>query len=245
MKMNHSADLTRVSALKQNSLPGRSRANNRISGVRISLCERDKRSTFQHKSRTLAFYNKNARQFCASTQRLNLRKLYSAFLHELPSTAHILDAGCGSGRDTKAFLAKGHKVKAIDASHQLALMATKFTGQHCQTVSFQNMDFHHEFDGIWACASLLHISHAEMPVVLRRFANALKHDGVLFVSLKEGHGEHISEDGRFFSHYTPTDFAALLTGEGLFRTLRAWKTNTPDSSGQITGWLNFLARTTS
>jgi 2-polyprenyl-3-methyl-5-hydroxy-6-metoxy-1,4-benzoquinol methylase len=245
MKINHSTGLARISARKQNTLPRCEKAKNRIFGVRIGTCECDKHSAFRAKSKTLAFYNKNARQFCGSTKRLNLGKLYSPFLKELPSGAHILDAGCGSGRDTKAFLEKGYKVKAIDASHEVALIATKFTGQHCQTVLFQNMDFHHEFDGIWACASLLHISHQEMPIVLRRFANALKQDGVLFVSLKEGQGEHIAEDGRFFSHYTIKDFTALLTGGGLFRAMRVWKTTAPDSSGQITGWLNFLARKTS
>jgi 2-polyprenyl-3-methyl-5-hydroxy-6-metoxy-1,4-benzoquinol methylase len=245
MKINHSADLARISVRKQNTLLQREGGKDRILGVKIGPCERDKRSTFQRRSKTLAFYNKNARQFCSSTQRLNLRKLYSSFLKELPPAAHILDAGCGSGRDTKAFLARGYKVKAIDASHQLALMATKFTGQHCETVSFQNMDFHHKFDGIWACASLLHTSRAEMSLILRRFANALKQNGVLYVSLKEGHGEYLAEDGRFFSHYTQRDFATLLTGKGLFKIMRAWKTNTPDSSGQMTNWLNFLAQKTS
>jgi SAM-dependent methyltransferase len=38
--------------------------------------------------------------------------VYEPFLTLLPDNSHILDAGCGSGRDSLYFLQNGYKVKA-------------------------------------------------------------------------------------------------------------------------------------
>jgi SAM-dependent methyltransferase len=133
------------------------------------------------KSATLAFYAKNAQKFCRSTAHRNLNKLYAPFLNELSPGACILDAGCGSGRDTKAFLAKGYQVEAIDISPQLAQMTTEFTRHNCRVMSFQEMNFKDEFDGIWACASLLHSPHNEIGVILDRFAKAKREGFSMFL----------------------------------------------------------------
>jgi len=191
-------------------------------------------------SGTLSFYKDNAREFYASTANLKAHNLYVPFLKELSPGSRILDAGCGSGRDAKAFKAQGFAVEAVDASPELARLASRLIGQTCQIASFQQIDFRSEFDGIWACASLIHVPGSEIRGVLRRLARALKPSGVLYVSLKEGHGEKVLTDGRFFNYYTSTEFKQLLTADGLFEILNIWKTKALDSSGQT--WLNFLAR---
>ncbi len=104
------------------------------------------------------------------------------------------------------------------------------------------MEFNACFDGIWACASLLHVPHNEVADVLHRLARALKPRGILYASLKEGKGEHIAEDGRFFSYFSLDEFVTLLTEHNLFHILRAWRSDDPDSSGRVSSWLNLLAR---
>src|SRR5439155_961832 len=135
-----------------------------------------------------------------------LNELYEPFLKELAPNAHILDAGCGSGRDSKAFLDHGFIVTAIDASPQMAHAASTLTNQPCKVLSFQEMDFREEFNGIWACASILHVPKAEMPDVMKRFVTGLKPGGIFYISLKEGEGERIAEDGRFFNYYSAESF---------------------------------------
>ena len=89
--------------------------------------------------------------------------LYGAFLSKLPAGATILDAGCGSGRDARAFRDRGYRVTAFDASPALAALATAHCGFEVQVRSFADVREVDAYDGIWACASLVHVSLAQMP----------------------------------------------------------------------------------
>jgi SAM-dependent methyltransferase len=189
---------------------------------------------------TLAFYEKHAREYWESTVRRDLHQLYQPFLKQLLSGAHILDAGCGSGRDTKAFLERGYRVTAIDASPEMARLATAFTGQPCNILSFQQMEFREEFDGIWACASILHVPKCEMFDVMRRFIRALKVGGHLYISLKEGEGERLAEDGRFYNYYTEDSFREVLGNFPTLCEVSFWKTEETRPGKTVIPWLNYL-----
>lgn len=189
---------------------------------------------------TVNYYDTHAREYCESTLHLDLYEVYERFLKELASGAHILDAGCGSGRDTKVFLNRGYRVTAIEASTELARLASVFTNQRSEIVLFQNMEFHEEFDGIWACASLLHIPKADMKDVLGRFVKALKPGGAFYISLKEGEGERVAADGRFFNDYTARSFRELFAGFPQLHELAFWKTDEIRSQTNQRPWLNFV-----
>jgi SAM-dependent methyltransferase len=190
----------------------------------------------------LAYYEKHAQDYWNSTAHIDMHELYEPFLKELSPGAHILDAGCGSGRDTKAFLEKGYRVTAIDSSPEMAGLATAFTGQHCEVLTFQEMEFSEEFDGIWACASILHVPKLEIPDVTKRFIAALKIGGVFYISMKEGKGEKISEDGRLFNYYTETSFREVLGNFPTLREITFWKTKETRSREHTGPWLNFLLK---
>jgi SAM-dependent methyltransferase len=149
------------------------------------------------------FYRKNAHTFFERTAYQDMERLYAPFLPLLPMGAHILDAGCGSGRDTKAFVARGYRVTAIDATPEMAALAEKFTGQPVRVLRFQELDYVAEFEGIWACASLLHVPLAELPLVFARFITALKPGGYWSMSFKYGEGETMRGIRRF------TDFTEI------------------------------------
>lgn len=74
----------------------------------------------------------------------------------MPQDILILDLGCGSGRDTIEFEQKGYWVEALDYSKELVALASQQTGQQVRLESFYDFSDQSEFDGIWACASLLH-----------------------------------------------------------------------------------------
>ena len=80
---------------------------------------------------TLEFYNQNAESFFNDTIQVDMSELYRPFVQRVKPGGHILDAGCGSGRDAKAFLAMGFQVDAMDASIEMVKLASQFTS-YCQ-----------------------------------------------------------------------------------------------------------------
>ena len=65
------------------------------------------------------YYNINSDVFFQQTYDVDMQSLYQPFLRYLPEKSLILDLGCGSGRDTLAFMQQGYQVEAIDSSVQL------------------------------------------------------------------------------------------------------------------------------
>ncbi|KJG02112.1 class I SAM-dependent methyltransferase [Photobacterium angustum] len=72
---------------------------------------------------SIDFYNTHADDFYQSTVNIDVSPLLRRFIPYLPASAHILDAGCGSGRDSKTFIDQGFQVTAIDASEELGKRA--------------------------------------------------------------------------------------------------------------------------
>jgi len=127
-------------------------------------------------------------------------QLYEPFLKLLPNNAKILDLGCGPGRDLKYFKDLGHDVLGIDPSSEMVKLASEYTGAQVIQAKAQKLSYQNEFDGIWACASLLHIPSTELPKVFDSIFRALKSHGVLFCCFKYGDFEGIREDGRYFTY---------------------------------------------
>lgn len=144
------------------------------------------------------YYNQNADRFFEDTVGVDMRQIYARFLLHVPEGGHILDVGCGSGRDTKAFKDMGYQVTAFDASPELAQRASDHSGVQVATRNFSDVTEELTYDGIWACASLLHVPAQDMRTTLARLWRALKHGGSLYLSFKYGHGERV-HNGRQFT----------------------------------------------
>lgn len=157
------------------------------------------------------YYREHAQQFFRDTANVDMSALYRPFIRELPPGASILDAGCGSGRDVRAFSDMGFVVEAFDASAELVALASQFSGNAVAHKCFQEVDAVETYDGIWCCASLLHISEAELPGVMTRLAIALKPGGVWYLSFKYGRGER-EKDGRRFTDMDVARLKKLIDG---------------------------------
>lgn len=131
---------------------------------------------------TLAYYDSHAAEFCGRTRDVDMSGLYAPFLARVPAAGRILDAGCGSGRDSAAFLRRGYDVVSMDGSQAMVAATTALTGRAALQLRFDEISFRDEFDGVWACASLLHVMRHELPSVFRRLATGLRAGGVLYVS---------------------------------------------------------------
>lgn len=146
---------------------------------------------------TLHYYQNHAQDFFDGTVNVEMTSLYEAFTQHLPHDARVLDAGCGSGRDAKAFHEMGYEVDAFDASSAMVELARQHTGLPVQLMTFSEIDGKAQYDGIWCCASLLHVPSSELPAVMQKLADALKPGGVWYVSFKYGNGERVQGERRF------------------------------------------------
>ena len=117
---------------------------------------------------TLDYYNKNAQEFCQSTVNADMSVCYQMFEKYLPHGGKILDLGCGSGRDSKYFLSQGYEVVSVDGSEAICKCASEYLQRPVQCVRFEEMNFSQEFDGVWACASLLNVEKDKLSDVLKR-----------------------------------------------------------------------------
>lgn len=188
---------------------------------------------------TLDYYNKNAKVFVAGTISANMEVHYSCFTKYLKSGSKILDLGCGSGRDSFAFQKMGYKVTAIDGSEEVCKEATRQTGIDVKCMTFEELPYQNEFDGVWACASLLHVKKSEMKEILKKVTRTLKCSGVLYCSYKYGNQERIF-DGRYFSDYTEKDILDLLADTGL-KCEKYWISSDVRTDRENEKWLNIIA----
>lgn len=192
------------------------------------------------KSSTNEYYDDHVEQYVSGTAGIDMDKLYQPFLALLPVGGTILDAGCGSGRDTKAFMDRGYRVTAIDASTKMVEVTKHLTSQPVHHMEFQELDQTDEFDGIWACASLLHVPLAELDDVLARFAKALHPGGICYASFKEGVGERM-DGSRLFVDFTEDSLRDRLLRQGSLEIVRIWKT-ADLRPGRREHWVNALVR---
>ena len=138
--------------------------------------------------KNIEYYNNNADSFFEGSVNADMSGVRNGFLKYVPDGGKILDAGCGSGRDSKAFLSEGYDVVAFDASKEMCKRASEYIGREVLNMRFEDISFDKEFDGIWACASLLHVPSDDLPDVLQRMKKALKSGGAIYASFKYGEG---------------------------------------------------------
>ena len=192
--------------------------------------------------RTISFYDRNAENYFRSTVEFDLSGPRDRFIKRLPAGGLILDAGSGSGRDTKRFQEAGFRVEAFDASAELATLSSRFTGQKTAVKRFRDVEDEKRFDGIWACASLLHLPRNELAGSVDRLAKALKPNGVFYLSFQAGAGERSEPDGRFYVDLSTDELAELVAGCPLLELLELWTWEGSNSKGGRVTWVNALAR---
>ena len=161
----------------------------------------------------IEYYNDNAESFFKNTVDADMSLWRDKFESYVIDGGRVLDAGCGSGRDSKAFMQHGFSVVAFDASREMCKAASELIGQEVWQMRFQEIAFDAEFDGIWACASLLHVLYAELPDVMQKLYKALKAKGAIYVSFKYGDGTMIKGE-RTFSNFSENTVEKLINEAG-------------------------------
>ena len=189
-------------------------------------------------SDTIKYYNDNCEIFKSKWDNY-LFDIPNTFADYLVDKAYVLDLGCGTGRDSLYFKEKGFKVKCIDGSVNMCKIASEALGQEVENKTYFDMYYKDLFDGVFACASLLHLKDEDLKVVLKKVYDSLKYNGIMYASFKYGNDERF-EDGRFFNDMTLDKFNRLMNEtECNFEIVKAWNTS---QYGTDSEFLNLLLK---
>lgn len=193
------------------------------------------------KNNTLNYYNTNAASFASSTRSVDFTQTQDKFLRLLPPAATILDFGCGSGRDTKYFLDAGKRVDATDGSEELCRLASEYAGIPVRQMLFEELNAKAQYDGIWACSSILHLPKDALKGVFKKMIEALKENGVIYTSFKYGTFEG-ERNGRFFIDFTEETFRDFSVDIEGMQIEEMWITGDVRPGRGEERWLNLILR---
>lgn len=184
------------------------------------------------------YYDENAAAFISDTFECDMSEQYNFFEKELTRDAKtILDLGFGSGRDSLYFMKKGYEVYAIDPSKAFCDNAIKLGIKNVFQITAQQMEFVNMFDGIWACASLLHVPSNELKDAFMRCYKSLKDSGAMYASFKYGEFEG-ERNGREFLDLNEETLKKYIDDTGLkVKEILITEDVRPDKT---TKWLNAI-----
>lgn len=156
-----------------------------------------------------------------------------AFVTALDGSGRVLEIGSGGGRDALELELRGINVRRTDVSKGFVELLRQhgFEADQLDPLTEDLADPQRPglpYDGIWACACLIHVAREDFGTVLKRLAGATRTGGPLHVSVRDGDGESVSAHGgtaagqRYVETYwREPDLRAAITDAGwLVRKVR-------------------------
>jgi len=195
----------------------------------------------EYRDKTLEYYDSSFEAFKKDTVNVEFSDIQDRFLSYLDPGSLILDFGCGTGRDSRYFLGKGYKVEAIDGSGEMVRIAKEVSGLDVKQMLFDELNETEKYDGIFACASILHVSFEELPHIFDLMIRALKDNGILYVSFKYGDFEG-EVKGRYFTYLTEDRFEELIRDKKELKILEEYVSSDVRPGREDEKWLNIFLR---
>mgnify|MGYP002648189349 CR=1 FL=1 len=187
------------------------------------------------------YYESNAECYAAETFFADMSEQYQRFLPLLKKGAKILDVGSGSGRDACYIQKHGYQVTALEPSKNLCREIRKVFSGEIECSDIQNYQPAERYDGIWACASLIHLQEEEILCFFEKIELLLKANGIIYISGKNGIPTGKAEDGRYFLEFSEYLVEKILIVNEQLKLEQLWYT------GDVSGrrgfrWLNVIFR---
>lgn len=187
---------------------------------------------------TIRYYNENADNYYDATIDVDFTDTYDRFLKYIPEHGSIIDIGCGSGRDAVAFALRGYQVVGLDASEKLAVIAEKEAGIPIIVADMSSWKADEPFDGIWCCASLLHLQNNKLCNFFENLRFNLKQSGAIFISVKSGIETGIDNKGRYMRNFTKSELTDLLKNTDI-QIVEQWESRDKLSRSDFY-WINII-----
>ncbi|HEX8923363.1 MAG TPA: class I SAM-dependent methyltransferase [Patescibacteria group bacterium] len=190
---------------------------------------------------TLSVYDKNALDYHSRLASDFQKSERDKFIKLMPLDPHVLDLGCGTGRDALAFQDQGFDILAVDGATGMINLAQKFGVKNTRVLKYSQLDtLNCTFDGIWASYSLLHLSKSDLPKVIKNIKHLLKSPGIFYASFRQGDGEELRTNdryggGRFFAYYTEAELKRIFSE--FFRNVTIQKITGVDPRGGLAVWV--------
>jgi len=169
------------------------------------------------------YYNYHAKEYYKNTVNIDMSAIYSRFLKHLPPKCHILDAGCGFGRDTDYFLKSGYQVDAFDKSEEMVKLSKRHTKLDIKQMAFCDLQEIKKYDAVWACASLIHLPEQDLDHALINLSRSLKDGGIIYMSFKYEGSPVIDEYDRHFFNQNKKTAQTLVDTTKDLEVLEIWK----------------------
>ena len=187
------------------------------------------------------YYESNAECYAAETFFADMSEQYQRFLPLLKKGAKILDVGSGSGRDACYIQKHGYQVTALEPSKNLCREIRKVFSGEIECSDIHNYQPAERYDGIWACASLIHLQEEEILCFFEKIELLLKANGIIYISGKNGIPTGKAEDGRYFLEFSEYLVEKILIVNEQLKLEQLWYT------GDVSGrrgfrWLNVIFR---
>jgi SAM-dependent methyltransferase len=161
------------------------------------------------------YYDIQYQKYFEKTITIDPSLFLSLVTNRLDEGAAILDIGCGSGRDMLWLRQRGFRPTGFEKSAGLAALARMHSGCPVMEGDFSVFNFSDfQFDAVLLIGAFVHLRHAELAAHLVRVGKAIRVDGLLYLSLKEGTGCSETEDSRVYSLWRHEEL------EGLFESLK-------------------------
>ena len=207
-----------------------------------------------HVVETIATYDSIAKDYkviSTPENRAWLEESMRIFAHYM-SGRKVLVPGCGEGKDSRHLRGLGFTITSFDLSEGMLRIAKEKDpeGVYLKHDLRQLGEFS-QYDGVWACACLYHLTKDEFRSCLKDIWSSLNPGGVFFCNLKIGEGEQYIEQprkgypggeeaqeklsgNRFYAFYELEELELLFQG---FELLKKRKDILKEGKGAMEFWL--------
>ncbi len=162
------------------------------------------------------YYQTEFNAYHQETFPVDPKPFLSPLTDNLPTPAHILDIGCGSGRDLRWLYERGYTGTGLERSHGLAELARQNSGCRIIEDDFTKYDFSTiQADAIIFIGALVHLPHTELKQTMSRCLQALHGKGQVLITLKQGEGCQEDKKGRLFYLWQDKELKTIFDELGL------------------------------